>query len=116
MKSVLRSRRLAWDAKVRELDIDGDRLRYELVSGDGPATGWVNRVSASGNALLLKCPPGEQLPPEQRARPSPDWLKPVDPSVKVNLEELSNDLEVEEDTAEADEVSLDFLSESCRQV
>jgi hypothetical protein len=33
--------RLATGASVRVLERDGDRLHYELVSGDGPKSGWV---------------------------------------------------------------------------
>mmetsp|Transcript_47069 Transcript_47069/g.108766 ORF Transcript_47069/g.108766 Transcript_47069/m.108766 type:complete len:389 (+) Transcript_47069:179-1345(+) len=33
--------RLGTRAVVKEVDTEGDRLRYVLVSGDGPTTGWV---------------------------------------------------------------------------
>jgi len=34
--------RLAKGARVRELEMAGDRLRYELVTGSGPSSGWVS--------------------------------------------------------------------------
>eukprot|EP00421_Protoceratium_reticulatum_P029429 CAMPEP_0168478906 /NCGR_PEP_ID=MMETSP0228-20121227/63197_1 /TAXON_ID=133427 /ORGANISM="Protoceratium reticulatum, Strain CCCM 535 (=CCMP 1889)" /LENGTH=73 /DNA_ID=CAMNT_0008495177 /DNA_START=34 /DNA_END=251 /DNA_ORIENTATION=- len=33
--------RLSTNARVKELELAGDRLRYERLSGDGPDSGWV---------------------------------------------------------------------------
>lgn len=45
--------RLATTAVVKELEVQGGRLRFEKVIGDGPATGWVS-LSISGKGLLAK--------------------------------------------------------------
>ncbi|CAK9088881.1 Ubiquitinyl hydrolase 1 [Durusdinium trenchii] len=43
--------RLSTGAKVKELQLVSDRLRYELISGTGPTTGWVS-TRISGKELL----------------------------------------------------------------
>eukprot|EP00440_Ansanella_granifera_P020893 gb/GFBE01022688.1/.p2 GENE.gb/GFBE01022688.1/~~gb/GFBE01022688.1/.p2 ORF type:complete len:381 (-),score=96.65 gb/GFBE01022688.1/:1-1143(-) len=45
--------RLSTGAVVEELQLVGDRLRYELTSGTGPKTGWVS-VKISGKDLLVR--------------------------------------------------------------
>ncbi|CAJ1402458.1 unnamed protein product [Effrenium voratum] len=45
--------RLSTGAKVKELQLASDRLRYELVSGTGPKTGWVS-TKISGKELLKR--------------------------------------------------------------
>eukprot|EP00930_Biecheleria_cincta_P042051 TRINITY_DN28921_c0_g1_i1.p1 TRINITY_DN28921_c0_g1~~TRINITY_DN28921_c0_g1_i1.p1 ORF type:complete len:722 (-),score=108.87 TRINITY_DN28921_c0_g1_i1:144-2309(-) len=45
--------RLATGAFVKELELQGGRLRFEKVNGDGPASGWVS-LSISGKNLLAK--------------------------------------------------------------
>ncbi|CAK9113580.1 TPR_REGION domain-containing protein [Durusdinium trenchii] len=54
LSSALLSSRLAQGAKVKELErTEGGRLRYELIAGDGPKTGWVS-LSAKGHDLLRR--------------------------------------------------------------
>eukprot|EP00747_Dinoflagellata_sp_TGD_P031115 gnl/TRDRNA2_/TRDRNA2_135076_c0_seq1.p1 gnl/TRDRNA2_/TRDRNA2_135076_c0~~gnl/TRDRNA2_/TRDRNA2_135076_c0_seq1.p1 ORF type:complete len:239 (+),score=49.53 gnl/TRDRNA2_/TRDRNA2_135076_c0_seq1:216-932(+) len=53
--------RIATDARVREVERVGDRLRYEKLEGDGPESGWVSMALAGkdggvGRALLLQQP------------------------------------------------------------
>mmetsp|Transcript_137148 Transcript_137148/g.242441 ORF Transcript_137148/g.242441 Transcript_137148/m.242441 type:complete len:586 (-) Transcript_137148:50-1807(-) len=45
--------RLSTGALVRELELDGVRLQYELLEGKGPETGWVS-VKTEKRALLVK--------------------------------------------------------------
>jgi len=52
--------RLSTGATVKELQLVGDRLRYELITGTGPSTGWVS-VKISGKELLKPQKP-EALP------------------------------------------------------
>eukprot|EP00434_Breviolum_minutum_P018682 symbB.v1.2.016485.t1/scaffold1242.1/size135964/5 len=52
--------RLSTGATVKELQLVGDRLRYELITGTGPSTGWVS-VKISGKELL-KPQKAEALP------------------------------------------------------
>merc|ERR1712226_1702101 len=33
--------RIAHEARLEQLDLEGDRLHYKKISGDGPDTGWV---------------------------------------------------------------------------
>lgn len=39
--SAADARRLARGSRVRAREVEGERLRYELVEGEGPASGWV---------------------------------------------------------------------------
>lgn len=45
--------RLSTGALVRELELDGTRLQYELLNGTGPATGWVS-IKTEKRELLVK--------------------------------------------------------------
>mmetsp|Transcript_51945 Transcript_51945/g.150916 ORF Transcript_51945/g.150916 Transcript_51945/m.150916 type:complete len:387 (-) Transcript_51945:29-1189(-) len=45
--------RLATGAIVQEWDLVGERLQYELVSGEGPASGWVS-LKFKGRDLVVK--------------------------------------------------------------
>ena len=38
---------------MRQLELEGKRLRYVLVSGEGPTSGWVS-LSAAGKDLMLR--------------------------------------------------------------
>eukprot|EP00438_Fugacium_kawagutii_P004886 Skav232193 [mRNA] locus=scaffold4523:86227:87191:- [translate_table: standard] len=54
LASAIFSSRLATGAKVKEVEMAADgRLCYELVSGSGPANGWVT-VNLKGKDLLVK--------------------------------------------------------------
>jgi len=50
--------RLSVGAVVRQAGLVGERLQYELVSGGGPAKGWVSTVLGSGKELLKHIPKG----------------------------------------------------------
>eukprot|EP00434_Breviolum_minutum_P043883 symbB.v1.2.039137.t1/scaffold6366.1/size18706/3 len=54
LKSPEASSRLGFRATVRELDLVGTRLNFELVTGRGPKTGWVS-IKVSGKDLLVRC-------------------------------------------------------------
>mmetsp|Transcript_86263 Transcript_86263/g.276906 ORF Transcript_86263/g.276906 Transcript_86263/m.276906 type:complete len:101 (-) Transcript_86263:129-431(-) len=43
LKSSPFGERLTTDAIVKEIELAGGRLNYELVKGGGPETGWVSR-------------------------------------------------------------------------
>lgn len=47
------SARLSVGAFVRQLQLDGERLNYELLSGAGPGTGWVS-LKVKGKDLLVR--------------------------------------------------------------
>mmetsp|Transcript_38552 Transcript_38552/g.115151 ORF Transcript_38552/g.115151 Transcript_38552/m.115151 type:complete len:432 (-) Transcript_38552:78-1373(-) len=55
-KSTQLPSRLSTGAVVNELRIEGERLQYEKVWGDGPDTGWVS-LTLSGRDLLVKREP-----------------------------------------------------------
>mmetsp|Transcript_37083 Transcript_37083/g.77798 ORF Transcript_37083/g.77798 Transcript_37083/m.77798 type:complete len:91 (+) Transcript_37083:1-273(+) len=45
--------RLATGAQVERISVDGNRVQYKLLSGNGPPTGWVNlTMPKTGNPLL----------------------------------------------------------------
>eukprot|EP00435_Cladocopium_sp_Y103_P024131 s1080_g5.t2 len=54
LKSPEASGRLGFRATVRELELVGTRLNFELVTGRGPKTGWVS-IKVSGKDLLVRC-------------------------------------------------------------
>ncbi|CAJ1416707.1 unnamed protein product [Effrenium voratum] len=56
--------RLGTGAVVREKELKADRLHFELVCGEGPASGWVS-LKMKGRDLVVKC---------EGTRPF--WLKP----------------------------------------
>lgn len=51
LNSVQSKDRLAFGAIVKELELSGERLHYELVSGAGPRSGWVS-MKLKGKVLL----------------------------------------------------------------
>eukprot|EP00930_Biecheleria_cincta_P060793 TRINITY_DN4638_c0_g5_i1.p1 TRINITY_DN4638_c0_g5~~TRINITY_DN4638_c0_g5_i1.p1 ORF type:complete len:990 (-),score=227.90 TRINITY_DN4638_c0_g5_i1:39-2951(-) len=53
LTSAAEESRLATDAIVKEIEFNDGRLNYELVSGSGPAKGWVS-ATLRGKALLVK--------------------------------------------------------------
>jgi len=54
IKAEAEEMRLATGAVVRQLQTIGDRLKYKLVSGTGPATGWVSLRVGSKDLLERK--------------------------------------------------------------
>lgn len=60
LKSAEASSRLESHAVVRQLELKGERLNYQLVSGDGPQTGWVS-LTLKGKDLLVKQTPPRRL-------------------------------------------------------
>lgn len=56
--------RLATGSIIDELEKIGERVRYQLITGQGPPTGWVS-ISLKGKELLRSVPqPAEPEPPE----------------------------------------------------
>lgn len=53
LSSAQDAKRLSTGAKVKELSLIGERLRYELVSGTGPPTGWVS-VKLKDKELIMR--------------------------------------------------------------
>jgi len=45
--------RLATGSLIKEVELDGDKLHYELLTGSGPPTGWVN-IKFKGESLLVR--------------------------------------------------------------
>lgn len=50
-----KDKRLEVGSRVRELELEGDRLHYQLVTGAGPSSGWVS-TKLKGLDLLLRVP------------------------------------------------------------
>lgn len=69
--------RLSTGARVKELQLLGERLRYELVDGLGPQSGWVS-VKISGKELLKPA----QAPVEEVVLPDFEQLEDGYPSMK----------------------------------
>lgn len=73
--------RLSTGAIVRQWDLAGDRLQYELVTGSGPETGWVS-IKLKDKDLLVRhhgkviqrLPLGSVLPPIRRTTRCPGGL------------------------------------------
>lgn len=61
IKSAELPQRLATGASVRELDLIGERLQFELVSGDGPARGWAS-IKLKEKTLCQRLPFSESSP------------------------------------------------------
>lgn len=57
--SPRKDERLSFDAQVRELDLQGERLHYQLVLGSGPSFGWVS-TKLKGAELLVREEVGEK--------------------------------------------------------
>lgn len=51
--SALKQTRLSTGASIRELQLEGERLRYERLTGSGPDTGWVS-VRIPDKELVVK--------------------------------------------------------------
>lgn len=67
LKSPEEKDRLSTGAIVEELKLAGERLNYKLVSGTGPAEGWIS-IALKGNALAKKkedVEPAEPAPPAE---------------------------------------------------
>lgn len=54
LASPLENERLATGALVRVLVQDDARIRYELIAGTGPSSGWVSSATKDGKELLHK--------------------------------------------------------------
>eukprot|EP00425_Heterocapsa_triquetra_P000552 CAMPEP_0195056098 /NCGR_PEP_ID=MMETSP0448-20130528/4639_1 /TAXON_ID=66468 /ORGANISM="Heterocapsa triquestra, Strain CCMP 448" /LENGTH=378 /DNA_ID=CAMNT_0040085889 /DNA_START=44 /DNA_END=1180 /DNA_ORIENTATION=+ len=66
LSSAQTADRLSTGALVEELQLAGERLQYKLITGTGPATGWVS-LKVSGKELLAKKgdAPAAPLSPEE---------------------------------------------------
>lgn len=81
LKSPEASERLSHGALVEELELVGERLHYKLLTGTGPAEGWVS-LKMSGKDLLVKKDGAAAAVPEVPAPASTsngEDLKPVGP-------------------------------------
>mmetsp|Transcript_47850 Transcript_47850/g.114028 ORF Transcript_47850/g.114028 Transcript_47850/m.114028 type:complete len:815 (-) Transcript_47850:127-2571(-) len=94
LKSPEAQLRLGFRAKVRELDLVGTRLHFELVDGFGPATGWVS-IKFSGKDLLFRC--GEpEVSGNERSVYDPAEAEDL-PELMAQEEEEEEEDDVEED-------------------
>lgn len=73
--SAAESSRLSLGALVRELELEGDRLRYQRLTGTGPDTGWVSVKLKDGKELLIKSE--KAASPEAAAPAEPVAVEPV---------------------------------------
>mmetsp|Transcript_46658 Transcript_46658/g.137858 ORF Transcript_46658/g.137858 Transcript_46658/m.137858 type:complete len:614 (+) Transcript_46658:87-1928(+) len=53
IKSEQLADRLSTGALIEQLELEGDRLKYRLVSGTGPSEGWVS-IKLTGKELVVK--------------------------------------------------------------
>lgn len=65
LKSPAEEERLAKGSEVQQLELAGDRLRYRLQSGSGPAEGWIS-IRISGKELATRV---------WRAGEEPAWIQ-----------------------------------------
>jgi hypothetical protein len=85
--------RLATGASVRVLERDGERVYYELVSGEGPSSGWVAAKYQEKDLLTKAAVAKEQskLPtPEYAKKDHAQVLKELERDLGFQLEELPN--------------------------
>lgn len=75
LTSAQLSTRLATGALVQELALRGERLQYTLVTGSGPAEGWVS-VQLKGKPLLIRCVAGSEKPGVEAAYPKYETSQP----------------------------------------
>jgi len=81
--------RLSTGALVVEVELVGDRLRYERISGSGPDVGWVSVRLSGGKELLTRVdvpktegdlePKGAGVPSAPTAAPAPTEDRPTPP-------------------------------------
>lgn len=72
--------RLSTGATVQELEMSGDRLKYKLIDGTGPAEGWVS-IKISGKDLLVPKEEEEEIGP-----PGEPGAVEVDEALKAKIE------------------------------
>jgi len=65
LKSAELLSRVAKGSLIRELELVGERLHFELVEGEGPNSGWVS-LAFKGTELVVKC---EKQPPKPKKTP-----------------------------------------------
>eukprot|EP00930_Biecheleria_cincta_P050348 TRINITY_DN354_c1_g1_i1.p1 TRINITY_DN354_c1_g1~~TRINITY_DN354_c1_g1_i1.p1 ORF type:complete len:1142 (+),score=241.95 TRINITY_DN354_c1_g1_i1:94-3519(+) len=97
--------RLAPDAVVKELGFHDGRLHYQLISGRGPATGWVT-INLRGKDLLLK--EGTQEKPVRKARSGPfsQWMNTTPTAKAEQTSETSTFIVTEEQKHAEDSASV----------
>lgn len=88
--SSIFSSRLATGAKVKEVEMAADgRLCYELVSGTGPASGWVT-VNLKGKDLLVKVEVKEaEVEPKSEASTDAEQVEQIEQVVSESNESES---------------------------
>lgn len=67
--------RLSTGARIRQVALEGERLRYERLEGSGPREGWVS-VRISDKELLVRVPT-DRSRPGQLPSPFPPRLPPT---------------------------------------
>lgn len=72
LNSDVAESRLATGSVVKELEVRDGRLKYELLSGTGPALGWVT-MNLRGKELLVKTVGEVQAPKAVRSGPFSQW-------------------------------------------
>lgn len=55
------ARRLVTGSLVEELRVEGERLNYRMVRGEGPETGWVSLTLSGRELLVRRAPEPEEL-------------------------------------------------------
>lgn len=79
--------RLSTGALIKKLEVEGDRLKYQRLSGEGPETGWVS-IHSKGKEIVVrtnKRPPtdeaakanGAPTSPAKAPTPAPEPAKPL---------------------------------------
>lgn len=64
--------RLSCDAFVKQLELDGERLFYERLSGEGPYYGWVSLKFKDKDLLVKVEQPTGDAAPQPEATPQPE--------------------------------------------
>eukprot|EP00747_Dinoflagellata_sp_TGD_P111610 gnl/TRDRNA2_/TRDRNA2_171254_c1_seq1.p1 gnl/TRDRNA2_/TRDRNA2_171254_c1~~gnl/TRDRNA2_/TRDRNA2_171254_c1_seq1.p1 ORF type:complete len:412 (+),score=85.83 gnl/TRDRNA2_/TRDRNA2_171254_c1_seq1:173-1237(+) len=88
--SVLLPQRLSTGAIIEQMELDGGRLRFQLVSGIGPSTGWVG-ISHRGQDLLVRRGSEQHGVSPDDASPVPvsDTPESIDQITSVDIEQIT---------------------------
>jgi len=76
--STLLDERLSTGALVRELALEGERLHFERLEGNGPLSGWVSLRLKDGKDLVVRA-----TLPEVRVDDTPDMPLSLRPSCRI---------------------------------
>jgi len=67
MKSKIMPRRLELNALVEQEEQDNNRIRFSLVEGEGPSSGWVSVVMAGKDQLVKEGPAPDRATSQSRS-------------------------------------------------